>query len=223
MGWLENMKDKRAAKAADSEYHHLHSEWAEDVELLKKLIAVFTAASKGEDSAPNVVVQKDGEIALWGATGIFHETGRTPSQYVGGSSGFSIPVVAGIRYRVGAMKGTVIPGEELQMDKDSGNVLLTSARIIFFGGIKTQEWRFDKLLGASTSPDETDFFFNVSNRQKTSGIRFDAPSGREFNRFLALAISAAENGFAPVLKELHGIEERIAKEEPVLEQAPKPA
>jgi hypothetical protein len=83
--------------------------------------------------------------------------------------------------------------------------------------MKSQEWRFDKLLGASTSPDESDFFFNVSNRQKTSGIKFNAATGREFNRFFALATSAAENGYASVLKELHGIEKRIAQEEPVLD------
>ena len=55
----------------------------------------------------------------------------------------------------------------------------------------------------STTPDESDYFINVSNRQKTSGVRFGPATGREFNRFLGSAAAANESGFAAVLKELH--------------------
>jgi len=216
MGFFADMKIKRADKAATQNFNYLHSMWEEDVEQLKKLITVFTAASKGEDSVPNTLMQKPGENTLWSATGIFHEVGRTPTQFVGGSSGLSIPVVAGIRFRVGAMKGTAIPGEELQMDKDQGVVMLTTERLIFTGPIKTQEWDFEKLLMLSTTPDESDYFLSVSNRQKTSGVRFGPVTGREFNRFLGSATSAHESGYAAVLKELHEIEKRIAIEEPKL-------
>jgi hypothetical protein len=216
MSWFANFKAKRADKAALQEYNRLHTIWEEDVATLTKLITVFTAASKGEDSVPNTLMQKSGERTLWSATGIFHETGRTPSTYVGGSSGVSIPVVAGVRFRVGATKGSIIPGEELQMDKDQGVVMLTSERLIFTGPVKTQEWNFDKLLQASTTPDESDYFLSVSNRQKTSGVRFSPTIGREFNRFLGSAISAHESGYEPLLKELHAIEERIKIEEPKL-------
>jgi hypothetical protein len=114
------------------------------------------------------------------------------------------------------MKGQVIPGIELQVDKDQGVVMLTTERLIFTGPIKTQEWNFDKLLMLSTTDDESDYFINVSNRQKTSGVRFDPTTGREFNRFLGSATSAHESGYAAVLKELHAIEERIKLEEPKL-------
>ena len=218
MGWIANLKAKRAAKAATNEYNRLHAIWQEDLETLTKLITVFTAASNGEDSVPNTLMQKPDERTLWTATAIFHETGRTPSHYVGGSSGVSIPVVAGVRFRVGATQGTIIPGEELQMDKDQGVVMLTTQRLIFTGPTKTQEWNFDKLLQLSTNEDQTDYFISVSNRQKTSGVRFDSKTGREFNRFLGSATSVNEEGYEAVLKELHAIEKRIAIEEPKLTQ-----
>lgn len=218
MGYFANLKAKRADKAATNEYNRLHAIWQEDVETLTKLITVFTAASKGEDSVPNTLMQKAGERTLWTATGIFHETGRTPSQYVGGSSGLSIPVGGGIRFRVGAMKGQVIPGEELQMDKDQGVVMLTTERLIFTGPTKTQEWAFDKLLQATCTPDQSDYYISVSNRQKTSGVRFDTKTGTEFNRFLGSATSVNEEGYEAVLKELHAIEKRIVIEEPKLTQ-----
>jgi hypothetical protein len=103
------------------------------------------------------------------------------------------------------------------MDKDQGVVMLTTHRLIFTGPIKTQEWDFDKVLMLSTSPDQADYFINVSNREKTSGVRFDVATGREFNRFLGMATSAHESGLPAVMKELHELEKRIVIEEPKLE------
>jgi hypothetical protein len=217
MGYFANLKAKRADKAATKEYNRLHAIWQEDVETLTKLITVFTAASNGEDSVPSTLMQRPGERTLWSASGIFHETGRTPTHYVGRSSGVSIPIVAGIRYRVGAMKGQVIPGEELQVDKDQGVVMLTTERLIFTGPIKSQEWNFDKLLMLSTTDDESDYFISVSNRQKTSGVRFDPATGREFNRFLGSATAAHEHGYADVLEELKKMQKEAVGSEPKLE------
>jgi hypothetical protein len=45
MGFFANIKAKRADKAATEEFNRLQLMWEEDVEQLKKLITVFTAAS----------------------------------------------------------------------------------------------------------------------------------------------------------------------------------
>ena len=216
MSWFSDLKAKRADKKALQAHSALHQMWQEDLATLEKIIAVFTAASKGEDAVPNTLMQKAGERTLWSATGIFHETGRTPSSYRGGSSGVSIPVGGGIRFRVGAMRGQVIPGEELQMDKDQGVVMLTTDRLIFTGPIKTQEWNFDKLLMISTTDDESDYFISVSNRQKTSGVRFDPATGREFNRFLGSAAAVNESGYEAVLEALDALKKEALAEEPKL-------
>lgn len=216
MGWISDLKAKRAAKAAQKRHEQQMSLWQEDATTLDKLITVFTAASKGEDAVTNTLTQKAGEHTLWSATGIFHETGRTPSQYVGGSSGVSIPIGGGIRFRVGAMRGQVIPGEELQVDMDQGIVMLTTDRLIFTGPIKTQQWDFDKLLMASCTDDESDYFLNVSNRQKTSGIRFDPVTGREFNRFLGCAIIVNEKGYEGVHEELQSLKKELDTSKPEL-------
>ena len=218
MGWIANLKAKRADRAALNEYNRLHDIWQEDLDTLTKLITVFTAASKGEDAIPNTLMQKAGERTLWTATGIFHETGRTPATFTGGSTGVSIPIAAGIRFRVGAMQGQRIPGEELQMDKDQGTVLLTTERLIFTGSLKTQECNFDKLLQLSTTDDQSDYFINVSNRQKTSGVRFTPTVGREFNRFLGSAAAVNEHGYEELLKSLHELEKEAMELEPKLIQ-----
>jgi hypothetical protein len=223
MGFFADFKAKRAAKRAADQHNRLLAIWEEDMATLKKLITVFTDAAAGKDSVPNTLMQKPGEITLWSATGIFHETGRTPSQYVGGSSGVSIPIGGGIRFRVGAMKGQVIPGQELQVDKDQGVVMLTTERLIFSGPMHSREWNFDKLLHLSTTDDDSDYFISVSNRQKSSGVRFDPTTGREFNRFLGSATSAHEHGIPEVLTELKKLETEALKLKPVLTVASAPA
>lgn len=224
MGWIANFKAKRADKAATEDFNRRMAEWQEDVATLEKIITVFTEASKGEDAVSNTLTQKAGERTLWQAPAIFHEAGRTPSQYVGGSSGVSIPIGGGIRFRVGAMRGQVIPGEELQMDKDEGIALLTTDRLIFVGSIKSQQWDFDKLLMASCNADESDYILNVSNRQKASGVRFSPINGREFNRFLGSAIIVNEHGYDTVLKELRDLQKESETQKPVLQlPSQKPA
>lgn len=104
--------------------------------------------------------------------------GRTPSTFSGGSQGVSIPLVAGIRYRVGSFKGRMIPGV----------VKLTNQRLIFAGPIASTEWQFAKLLSSFSNPERTDFIFGVSNRQKSSGLRFSREDGYAFAHLFALGL-----------------------------------
>ncbi len=217
MGWFSDFKAKRAAKKALARHNQARQEWLDDLATLEKIIDVIAAASRGEDSVPNTLMQAPGEHTLWSATGIFHETGRRPSQYVGGSTGVSIPIGGGVRFKVGAQRGTIIPGAEMQMDKDQGVVMLTNERLIFTGPVKSQEWKFDKLLMLSTTDDESDYFISVSNRKTTSGVRFDVATGREFNRFLGAATAVNEHGYEKVLAELASLKEQALTSKPTLE------
>jgi hypothetical protein len=220
MSWWSDLKAKRALKNAQKIYRNEYADWRRDVEIFKKIEAAFELAVKGEDSVPNNTVQKKGEIILWQGQGQLHETGRTPGRYVGTSQGFSIPIAAGIRYRVGAQRGTFVAGDEVQAYKEVGQVLLTTERVLFNGQMNTKEWAFAKWNGASTTEDESDYIFHVSNRQKTSGILVGAEQGREFNRFLAQAINCAEEGVDVVLKSVRTQLKELAEDEP---KAPTPA
>jgi hypothetical protein len=220
MGFWANLKAKRAHKRALREYEISYADWQRDVEIFTKIKEAFALAAKGEDAAPNLTVQKPGEFVLWTGQGQFHETGRTAGRYEGSSQGVSIPIVAGIRYRVGANRGTFVSGSEIQVYKEVGEVVLTTERLMFNGMMNTKEWLFSKWNGAATTDDESDYIFHVSNRQKTSGILFQPSTGREFNRFLAQALISAEQGISavkPVLSEvLKGLEEDKPKK-PLLE------
>lgn len=196
------------------QYAVAHHDWRRDVEIFNTIRAAFELAAKGEDAVSNLTVQKPGEIVLWRGQGQLHEAGRTPGQYVGSSQGFSIPLFAGVRYRVGAQRGTFVSGDPIQVYKEVGDVVLTTDRVLFNGMMNTKEWAFSKWNGAAASSDETDFIFHVSNRQKTSGILFAGDDGRLFNRFLAQALNCEEEGIAAVFKSLDGVIKELAEDEP---------
>lgn len=224
MGFFNDLFGNPKGKNAQREVDRLHKEWSEDVATLAKLKAAFIAVQDGEDAESHNMATKPGEFVIWAGIGQFHEAGRTAGQYVGSSQGFSIPIVAGIRYRVGAQRGTFIPGDEIQVYKDTGQVYLSTDRLVFNGMTNTAEWKFDKWLGAGASPDGGDFIFHVSNRKKSSGILFEKDTGEEFNRFLAFALIHDSDGLERVMKEIKGLEERIPAEEPKLQneiEAPK--
>lgn len=214
MRFWANQKVKREYKSALSEYQLNYADWKRDIEIFTKIKAAFELAAKGEDAVSNLTVQKAGEFVLWRGQGQFHEAGRAAGHYEGSSQGVSIPVVAGIRYRVGAMRGSFVPGNEIQVYKEVGDVVLTTDRLMFNGMMNTKEWAFSKWNGAATSNDETDFIFHVSNRQKTSGILFEAHVGREFNRFLAQALICAEQGISEVKGVLTQVLKDLAEDEP---------
>jgi hypothetical protein len=216
MGLIANWKAKRAYKKAMANYDLEITDWHDDIEIFQKIREAFLIAAKGDDVVINQTIQKPGEIVLWKAQGQFHEAGRGAGSYQGSSQGFSIPVVAGIRYRVGATRGTFVSGDPIQKYSEVGDVILTSQRVLFNGMFNTKEWAFAKWNGAAASTDETDYIFHVSNRQKTSGVLFGARDGREFNRFLSCALIAAEYGMDRVIKEIDKNVKDLEEDKPVI-------
>jgi hypothetical protein len=216
MGFIANWKAKRAYKGAMEVYDAELTDWQSDIEIFQKARDAFLLAAKGEDVVVNQTIQKPGEIVLWTAQGQFHEAGRGAGSFQGASQGLSIPVVAGIRYRVGATRGTYVSGDPIQKYAEVGDVLLTTQRVLFNGMFNTNEWLFSKWNGAAASADETDYIFNVSNRQKTSGVLFGTRDGREFNRFLSCALIAAEYGIDRVIKEIDKNLKELEEDKPAI-------
>ena len=220
MGFIANFKAKRAAKRAQSVYQSELLEWERENQVLTQALEIFTAASAGSQPDDQSLVQKKGELVLWTGQGIYHVAGRTPSTYSGGSQGFSIPLVAGIRYRVGSFKGSMTPGVEMQMDKDQGMVKLTNQRLIFAGPIATTEWAFAKILSTFSNPERTDFIIGVSNRQKSSGLRFSTEDGYIFAHLFAMGLYSYENGIPATVKAIQDELKEGTTDKPKLELPP---
>jgi hypothetical protein len=220
MGFIANFKAKRAAKRAQTVYQTELFEWERENQVLTQALEIFTAASAGSQPDDQSLVQKKGELVLWTGQGVYHVAGRTPSTYSGGSQGFSIPLVAGIRYRVGSFKGSMTPGVEMQMDKDQGMVKLTNQRLIFAGPIATTEWAFAKILSTFSNPERTDFIIGVSNRQKSSGVRFSSEDGYVFAHLFAMGLYSYENGIPATIKAIQDELKEGTTDKPMLQLPP---
>jgi hypothetical protein len=220
MGFIANFKAKRAAKRAQAVYQTELFEWERENQVLTQALEIFTAASTGSQPDDQSLVQKKGELVLWTGQGVYHVAGRTPSTYSGGSQGFSIPLVAGIRYRVGSFKGSMTPGVEMQMDKDQGMVKLTNQRLIFAGPIATTEWAFAKILSTFSNPERTDFIIGVSNRQKSSGVRFSSEDGYVFSHLFAMGLYSYENGIPATIKAIQDELKEGTTDKPMLQLPP---
>jgi hypothetical protein len=222
MGFFADFKAKRAAKRAQADYELELFEWDRENQVLAQALEIFTGASSGSEPDDHSLTQKKGELVLWTGNAVYQVAGRTPSTFSGGSQGVSIPIVAGIRYRVGSFKGRMIPGVEMQMDKDQGMVKLTNQRLIFAGPIATTEWAFSKLLSSFSNPEQTDFIFGVSNRQKSSGLRFLPEDGYAFAHLFALALYSYENGIPATIDAIKNELKEGAADKPKLVLPPSP-
>ena len=216
MGFIADFKARRTAKKAQAVFELQMYQWQAELDILNTALDIFTNAAKGDEPEDHQLVQKKGELVLWTGQAIFHEAGRTPSTYRGGSAGFSIPVVAGVRVRVGQFSGTVIPGEQIQVEKEQGLVKLTNQRLIFAGAYNTTEWSFAKMLSAARNEAGNDFIIGVSNRKKTSGLKFSDTDANSFSRLFALALYAYENGIPETIKEIKSEIGKRNKEKPKL-------
>jgi len=135
------------------------------------------------------VMLKKGEDAYLSVQGAgLIEPRRAPGQWSGGSHGVSFRVAKGVSYRVGASRGTYTQGAERPTMIDTGLFAVTNQRCLFVGGKRTTEWLYTKLVGFSLDGAAT-AVFNVSNRQKASGVVYTADVEHICDTVIAAAIA----------------------------------
>ena len=111
--------------------------------------------------AAGIITQK-GETVLFN-TGSDLAEDRTTSTYVGGSRGVSVPLGHGFGFRVGSSQGQTIHAENLTRI-DSGNLIITTKRIVFTGKKSTKTIPVAKVLHTVLYKNGVDI--RAENRQK---------------------------------------------------------
>src|SRR5947207_4554976 len=148
------------------------------------------------EAASLLPLKKNERLVLVGQGAVLVEPRRAAGHWEGRSQGVSVPVpgLRGVRYRVGATHGTYVQGEEAPTPIDTGTFTLTTTRAVFVGPKQTREWDWSKLLGITHAADAPWTAIAVSNRQKTSGVLYDAANEDvvRFNIDLAVALYRGE-------------------------------
>jgi hypothetical protein len=121
------------------------------------------------DDPPMVLKRDELAHASFGCA-LMKEVARR--EFRAGTSSVSIPLGAGVRYRVGGVRGkSVVVGTDL-VAEDQGVLVVTSKRCMFLGQKKTLKFRHDRLVSVEQYADG--LRLNVSNRQTASLLRFGA-------------------------------------------------
>lgn len=101
--------------------------------------ALWSAAWLQKNEPPAIatpVALKRGEVAWLSLSAVLSRQ-ATRTQWTGSSQGFSFPILhTGVRYRVGSFRGHPIQTSTIT-DLDSGNLVLTSHRLVFVGRLKS--------------------------------------------------------------------------------------
>lgn len=159
--------------------HHDGPTLEEQAAEVAKFLAIARdyAGVTAADGHPLPIILKGSErmlATMSGATLV--EPRKGPGHWDGRSQGVSVhvPGTRSMRYRIGASHGTFVQGVEKPTGIDIGAFTLTTSRAVFAGSKQTREWAWAKLISVTHASDANWTMLSVSNRQKTSGIAYDA-------------------------------------------------
>jgi len=127
-------------------------------------LRLLTEISDGHLPSTTVsgLVLQRSETAHWCEPATLLEERVVRRRYEGGTSGVSIRIMKGVSYRVGGYRGHSV-AETGIVPVSTGDLVITSKRIVFNGDRKSFALKFDKLLGVEPYVD---------------GIRLSAATGK---------------------------------------------
>jgi hypothetical protein len=204
-------RERVAARRAAEDHAEYESELAVWMDRKEELETCLEGARNGGTREGVQLILKKGEQAFLVAPGCaLIEPRRLPGQWVGRSQGVSLHIAKGVNYRVGGSRGTYQQGAEVPTPIDTGVATLTNQRAVFQGSKQAREWSWSKLLGFQHDDKTPTTFFQVSNRQKVSGLLYDHQHAEAFRLRLAVALAWAEGDTSSVISQL---EARLAEHE----------
>lgn len=205
--------------ARQQRYQKKLAAWQNEATELDRMIAA-AAGYSGSPQPPDgsgLILKRGETVFLAMRSASLVEVQRAPGHYQGGYSGFSFRIMKGVRYNVGATRGSYVQGPEQHKITDAGPVVITSQRIVFQGSKNTREWAFSKLVGIQHDNKRPFTLLHVSNRQKVSGLLYPASSTSAFRFNCSLAIAGFQGNLAAFQAELRREKEEHEKLRP---QAP---
>jgi hypothetical protein len=181
VGLLDRRRERQAelasqrAQRESEQQHAVAAEVAQRhqyaVELLEWMVA-DSQGNPGGDVAGFEERRNERTFAVLEGVALI-EPRRQAGTYQGRTSGYSFRIAKGVNYRIGATKGTFVPGPDVPTPIDTGTAFVTNQRVVFRGDKATREWAWAKLISLDHDDDLPWTSLPVSNRQKTSGLLYD--------------------------------------------------
>jgi hypothetical protein len=169
----------------------------------------FAGATNAE--VPTIPLQlAEGERALLVLPGVqLIEPRRLPAHFMGGNSGFTFHVAR-------APGGGSAVGDEDPTPIDSGVVTVTDRRAVFSGSLHARTWDYTAVIGFHSNDRPPWTAIAVSDRQRVSGIRYDAAHAEEFRFALALGLARGHQAGASLVDDLRRQLDELDRERPAV-------
>ena len=139
---------------------------------------------------------------------------RGPGQYQGGYGGVSFPLFGRVRGHVGGQRGKLVPGTESRSVTDVGETMITNERVMFRGDLRTEEWKFSRMMAMEHSPDGITVF-SMSAKSKPSAIGYGEEVAPLVQFRLELAAALARGTLERLAAELAAERSHHDEERPV--------
>jgi hypothetical protein len=167
----------------------------------------FTGATNTE--VPTLPLQLlEGEHALLVLPGVqLIEPRRLPGHFMGGNAGFTFHVSGAPGTKVGAM-------DDDPTAIDTGVITVTDQRAVFAGSLHSRTWDYTTVIGFHTNAHPPWTAIAVSDRQRISGIRYDAGQAEEFRFALALGVARCHRAEATLIDDLRRQLDELDRERP---------
>lgn len=207
------MFEKRRERQAGQRYELALATWQGEVEELSGLLN--RAVTRMGGPSQNMIL-KQGESVFARVTDVgIVEMRKGAGHWEGRSSGFSIPIGAGVRYRVGSSQGHYISGNPAPQSVDRGELNVTNQRAVFLGNSKTIECQFAKLLSVQWATGEV--AISVTNRQKPTVVHYGAALDSWLRLRFELALAIFHGEADELANSLRGALSVLQRERPQLE------
>ncbi|HVC69501.1 MAG TPA: DUF2510 domain-containing protein [Acidimicrobiales bacterium] len=149
----------------------------------------FAGATNAEAATLPLQLRQGERALLVLASGRLIEPRHLPAHFIGAISGFTFLV-------------TGRTTDEESAPIDSGVVTVTDKRIAFAGGLHTRIWEYADVTGYLSNVHPPWTAIAVSDRQRISGVSYDAVHAEEFRFALALGLARFHQAEASLVDDL---------------------
>src|SRR5947209_12328140 len=188
LGTGRSLRRYRRAAAA---YRRALAPWQDEADALRAHLTIATtfagATAADEASVPLRLAPGERVFSVLERASLV-EPRKQPERWSAGYTGFSFRLARGVRYRTAAT-GKKERGEEPPAAVDKGMATITDRRVVFQGSRRKREWAFDKLVGYHNDGRVPVTLFNVSCREKVSGLLYERTQAEDVHFRLALALA----------------------------------
>ena len=211
MGLFDGIAKRKAQKQYDHDmviHNGDLADWEDADERIDEMLGIVRDCVNGKvqeqfldrNSYGFMLENDEFPVAFITGTGLLTVV-RGPGRYEGGYGGVSFPIFGRVRGHVGGQRGTYVQGKESMTYTDSGETMITNVRVMFRGDVRTEEWKFSKMMGMEHSPDGITTI-SMSTKSKPAALGYGSEHAAEVQFRFEIAAAIARGTLPRLLAQL---------------------